>query len=203
MKNFIAKNILYLITALGIIVAIFMLVNWSTMAVLQRLVGILFVGLILHLWEEGKFPGGFTDMVTKAINFTQINPNFGQGITVTYVLIITFIPLFFPKVAFLAMAPMLLGILELFAHLAGIKLSGSKHFYSPGLVTAALVLVPISVYSIVYVVQNNLMTPISWLYSFLYMFFGLMMAQQIVVRTSGMKYSDFLKNARTALFAKK
>ena len=37
-----------------------------------------------------------------------------------------------------------------------------------------------------------LMKPMWWLYSFLYMLFGLLMAQQIVVRTSGMKYSDFL-----------
>lgn len=142
-------------------------------------------------------------MITKSLNFTQSNPHFGEGITVIYVLIITFVPMFFPNVTFLSIAPMMLGILELFAHLVGIKLSGSKRFYSPGLVTAALVLIPISVYSIAYAVQNNLMSPISWLYSFLYMFFGLMMAQQIVVRTSGMRYSDFLKNVRTALFAKK
>jgi hypothetical protein len=203
MKNFITNNTLYLVTTLGVIVAIFTFANWSEMAVSQRLVGIFFIGLILHLWEEGKFPGGFTDMITKSLNFTQSNPHFGEDITVIYVLIITFVPLFFPNVIFLGMAPMILGILELFAHLAGIKLSGSDRFYSPGLVTAALVLVPISVYSIVYAVQNNLMSSISWLFSFLYMLFGLLMAQQIVVRTSGMKYSDFLKNVRTALFAKK
>lgn len=203
MKNLITKNMLYLVTALGVIVTIFVFVNWSSMAVLQRLVGIFFGGLILHLWEEGKFPGGFTDMITKSLNFTQSNPHFGEGITILYVLIITFVPLFFPNVAFLAMAPMILAILELFAHLAAIKLSGSKRFYSPGLVSAALVLIPISVYSIVYSAQNNLMSPLSWLYSFLYMLFGLMMAQQIVIRTSGMKYSDFLKNVRTAFVKKK
>lgn len=203
MKNFIARNTLYLITVLGAIVAIFTFVNWSMMPVLQRMIGIFFVGLVLHLWEEGKFPGGFTDMVTNALNFTQSNPHFGEGVTVFYVLIITFVPLFFPNVAFLMLAPMMLGVLELFAHLAGIKLSGSKRFYSPGLVTAVLILIPISVYSIIYAAQNNLMSPMSWLYSFLYMIFGLLMAQQIVVRTRGMKYSDFLKNVRNALFAKK
>ena len=203
MKNFILKNTLYFITALSVIVAIYAIVYWSAMPVLQRMVCIFFVGLVLHLWEEGKFPGGFTDMVTKSLNFTQINPHFGESITVIYVLIITFVPLFFPTVAFLAIAPMMLGILELFAHLAGIKLSGSKRFYSPGLITAAFVLVPISVYTIIYAIQNDLMQPLWWLYSFLYMLFGLLIAQQIVVRTSGMKYSDFLKNVRTALFAKK
>lgn len=39
--------------------------------------------------------------------------------------------------------------------------------------------------------------------SFLYMLIGLLLAQQIVVRSSGMKYSDFLKNAQSAVFAKR
>jgi len=203
MKNFIVKNTLYLVTALSVIVAIYVIIRWSAMPVLQRMVCIFFIGLVLHLWEESKFPGGFTDMITKSLNFTQSNPHFGENITVIYVLIITFIPLFFPMVVFLAVAPMMLGILELVAHLIAIKMNVSKRFYSPGLITAALVLVPISVYSIVYVIQNNLMEPLWWLYSFLYMLFGLLMAQQIVVRTSGMKYADFLKNVRFALFEKK
>jgi len=203
MKNFILKNTLYWVTVLSVIVAVYTMVCWSTMPVLQRMVCLFFIGLVLHLWEESKIPGGFTEMITKSLNFTQINPHFGEGITVILVLVIAFVPIFFPGVVFLAVAPMLLGILELVAHLAALRMNASKRFYSPGLVTAALVLVPISVYSLVYVVQNDLMKPMWWLYSFWYMLFGLLMAQQIVVRTSGMKYSDFLKNVRSALFGKK
>jgi len=44
------------------------------------------------------------------------------------------------------------------------------------------------------------MHPASWLLAFLYMLFGLLAAQQIVVTASGMKYTDFLKNVRVAVF---
>ena len=67
-----------------------------------------FIALALHLWEEGRFPGGFTDLITSKLNFTASNPHFGEMITAAYVLAIAFVPLFFPKVAFLAMAPMML-----------------------------------------------------------------------------------------------
>jgi len=201
MKNFIVKNNLYLITALGIIVVIITVLNWSAMPVLQRMMGLFFLAIVLHLWEEGKFPGGFTEMITKTLKFTASSPHFGEIITVSYVLLITLVPLFFSNVAWLIMAPMMLGILEVVAHLAAIKMFKLKRFYSPGLVTAVVVLLPISIYTIVYAAQHNLMPPVSWLFSFIYMAIGLLSAQQIVVRTSGMKYTEFLKNVRGTLFA--
>lgn len=202
MKNFLIKNNLYLITILGIIIAIITIVNWSELPVLQRMVGLFFLAIVLHLWEEGKFPGGFTDMITKTLNFTSRNRHFGEIITASYVLLITLVPLFFPKVAWLAMAPMLLGILEVVAHLAAIRMFKLKKFYSPGLVTSLVVLLPISAYTIIYAVQNNQMQPIEWLYSLAFMAISLLIAQQIVVRMSGMKYTDFLKNVKATILNK-
>ncbi len=112
MKNFIINNNLYLITALGIIVAIITIVNWSAMPVLQRMVSLFFLAIVLHLWEEGKFPGGFTEMITETLKFTASNRHFGEIITASYVLLITLVPLLFPNVAWLSMAPMMLGFLE-------------------------------------------------------------------------------------------
>ena len=200
--NFIVRNSLYLITALGGIVAFILLLNWSEMPVLQRMVSLFFCAVVLHLWEEGRFPGGFTEMITRKLDFTQRDPHFGEFITADYVLIITFVPLFFPKVTWLAIAPMLLGIFEVIAHLGAIRMFNLQRFYSPGLVTAVVVMLPISIYTIVYVVQNNLMQPVYWLFSLIYMVIGVMIAQQIVVRMNGMKYTDFLKKVRATIFAK-
>jgi len=202
MKNFFIKNNLYLLTALGVAVLIFAVVNWSVMPVLQRMICLFFCAVILHLWEEGRFPGGFTDMITRKLNFTQRDPHFGEIITVSYVLFLTFIPLFFPNVTWLAMAPILLGFFEVIAHLGAIKMFNLPRFYSPGLLTAVVAMLPISIYTIVYVAQNSLMQPVFWLFSVLYMIAGLLTAQRIVVRASGMKYSDFLKNVRATIFAK-
>jgi hypothetical protein len=57
--------------------------------------------------------------------------------------------------------------------------------------------------SIVAASRHDLMQPISWLFAFLYIPFGLVVAQHIVIRTSGVKYSEFLKNVRMAPFERR
>ena len=193
MIKFILKNNLYVMAALGVAVAAFLALNWDTMPFLQRMVGLFFVGLVMHLWEEGRFPGGFVEMITEHLHFTAISRTLGEIVTAAYVLVIAFVPLFFPHVPFLAMAAMMLGIMEAIMHTAMIKMFRLKHFYSHGLATAVFLLLPISLYSFAYVIQQNLI-------AFLYMLFGLVIAQQIVIRASGMKYMEFLKNVRAAAF---
>jgi hypothetical protein len=56
LANFVLRNNLYLM-ALGVAVASYVALNWSSMPVLQRMVGLFFVGLVMRLWEEGRFPG--------------------------------------------------------------------------------------------------------------------------------------------------
>lgn len=46
------------------------------------------------------------------------------------------------------------------------------------------------------------MEPLEWLYSVLYMASSLMLAQQIVLRASGMSYATFMGNVRSAIFRK-
>jgi hypothetical protein len=98
------------------------------------------------------------------------------------------------------MTVMILGILEFVVHTAAIKLFRLKHFYSPGLFTATVLMLPISVYTIQYTLQHGMMRPGYWLFSFAYLAMGLMIAQRIVVRASDMKYFDFLRNVRAAMF---
>ncbi|MFC5835301.1 HXXEE domain-containing protein [Nonomuraea insulae] len=150
MKNFIARNNLYLLTALSAAALIYTLVSWSSLTVLQQMAGLFAFALVLHLWEEGRFPGGFAAMITDKLGFTARSPHFGEIITATYVLVVAFVPLFLPNVAFLAIAPMMLGILEAVAHTAAIKMFGLKRFYSPGLATAGLVLLPLSLFTIIH-----------------------------------------------------
>ena len=131
----IIKNSLFWMTALGITVGLLSAVFWQEMEMLQRLVSILFVGLVLHLWEEGKFPGGFAKMITEKLNFTSKSPHFGEGITVLYALIIVSLPFIFPHVPILAFSALYLGILEVFAHIMAIKMYDKSSIYSPGLIT--------------------------------------------------------------------
>lgn len=71
--------------------------------------------------------------------------------------------------------------------------------YTPGMFTAVFLLLPVSLYMTYYLVINNLMNPISYLFALIYLLIAVAIAQQIVVRTSGMKYSEFISNAKKAL----
>jgi hypothetical protein len=97
------------------------------------------------------------------------------------------------------MAPMVLGVFELVAHTAGIWMFDRPVPYTPGLATAACLLAPVGVYSIRYAIKNKLMRGIDWMFVFLYMLLSVAIAQQIVVRSTGMSYLEFLKNVRKAL----
>jgi hypothetical protein len=36
--------------------------NWSTTPAEQRMVGLFFVAIVVHIWEETRFPRGFTEI---------------------------------------------------------------------------------------------------------------------------------------------
>ncbi|EKN4012784.1 TPA: HXXEE domain-containing protein [Klebsiella pneumoniae] len=201
MKQFLMKHNLALFSLVATCVLIYTLANWQVMPFTQRMLGLFVFGITLHLWEEGRFPGGFTEMIAEKLNFKADDIHFGQIITSCYVVFIVFVPLFFPHVLFLAIAPMLLGLLEPVAHLLAIRMSSTR-YYSPGLVTAVVVLMPISLYTLHHIATHMETHFSTWLMAFLYMLVGLLIAQRLVISASGMKYSEFLKNVRRRLFAK-
>lgn len=202
MKNVLIKYNLPLFSLLAVFVLGYTLVSWSSISVAQRMLGLFAFAITLHLWEEGRFPGGFTEMIAEKLHFKPDDLHFGQIITSCYVIFIVFIPLLFPGVTFLVLAPMLLGILEVVAHTAAIKMFG-RRYYSPGLATAVVVLLPISIYTIRYVQLTEHPGVATWAGAFLYMAVGLLIAQRIVINASGMSYRAFLCNVRSRLFSGK
>lgn len=173
--------------------------NWKSLPLLRRMVALQFLFISLHILEEHF--GGFVDMVQAHLHFTLRNRTAGNLITAVLVLVTFLPPLIVPRNVYLAMAPMLLGVLELVAHtLAGFTMSDTPIPYSPGLVTAALLLFPVSVFSIRYAIRNKLMRPGEWLLSLLIVVLALLSAQYIVVTSSGMAYVDFVRNVRNAMF---
>lgn len=199
MKEFLLRNNLTIITALGSAVLCLTLVFWQQMPVTQRCVGLFVAGIVVHLWEEGRFPGGFTRMITERLGFTQSDPRFGGLVTDLLVLLVGFIPFFFPNVTFLVFAAVSLGFVESFAHVVAIRMFRAGRPYTPGMASALVVLLPISVYTTWYLVTSGLMEPQSWTFALAYLLACVAVAQQLVVRASGMRYSKFLGNVRKAL----
>jgi Protein of unknown function with HXXEE motif len=192
--KFLAKYNLYIFTAIGLAIGVYTLIAWSSMPVLQRTTGLMAVAVVLHLWEEGRFPGGFTELISEKLSFTAKSRSFGEIVTGILVIVLVFIPFFFPQIVFMQLAALFLGFLEAFAHTAAIFIFKIKRPYSPGMATALLVMLPISITGVVLGVQEDLIAPLDWLWAFLYMLLSLAIAQFTVVRTSGMKYSEFLGN---------
>jgi hypothetical protein len=63
MKNFFDKYSIWLTTIVGISLLVYFIFQWSSTTVLQRLVGALYIGIMLHEWEEMLF--GFVEMHKK------------------------------------------------------------------------------------------------------------------------------------------
>ncbi len=202
MKQFILRNNLNLMALLGVGVAVYLALFWPEMPVMQRTVGLFFIALVLHVWEEMRYPGGFPEMMMSRLDFAIPNMNAAHALVSGYVLYLVFVPFFFPHIVWLAMASMVLGVLEAIAHTAEIKLFRCKHFYSPGLATAMVLLLPIAIFGITYAVRHDLIRPWQWAYSVVYMVIGFAIAQGSVVRMSGLKYSEFLRKVRSVIFGK-
>jgi hypothetical protein len=198
--NLLLGNLPYFLFLLAAGVMIHAARNWSSLPVVRRMTALQFLFVTVHILEEMRF-GGFVEMMQEKVHFTLQNPHFGEAVLAAIVLIVFVPPLLFPQHAFLAMVPMLLGILEVIAHtVAAFTMSDTAFPYSPGLVTAVVLLFPVSVYTIRDAIRNRLMRPIAWLFSCLWMLAGLLTAQAIVVTSSGMPYSEFLRNVRNAMF---
>jgi hypothetical protein len=202
MTEFLLGNVLNLLGVASVATLIYVLANWRRLPVLQRLVGLQFFFVFLHIMEEQRFPGGFLEMLQAKLNFTATDPHFGD-LVLSAAVVVMFVPaLLFPRRTFLAMVPMVLGIFELVAHTAGIWMFDRTPPYTPGLATAAGLLFPAGAYSIYYAVTNRLMRPRDWLFVLLYMLFVVGVGQQIVIRSSGMSYFEFLANVRRSLFGR-
>ncbi len=192
-------NLLNIVSVAGLAAILYVLVNWSRLPILQRMVGLQSFFIVLHITEELRVPGGFVEMIEAKLDFTLTNPHLGEFV-LSIVVLTMFVPAFlFPRRTFLVMVPMVLGVFELVMHTAGIWMFDRDIPYTPGLATAACLLAPVGVYSIRYAVKNRLMRRIDWLFVFLYMLFSVGVAQQIVVRSTGMSYAEFLRNIGKAL----
>ena len=106
MKQFILRNNLNLMALLGVGVAVYLALFWPEMPVMQRTVGLFFIALVLHVWEEMRYPGGFPEMMMSRLDFAIPNMNAAHALVSGYVLYLVFVPFFFPHIVWLAMASM-------------------------------------------------------------------------------------------------
>ncbi|MFW9834385.1 MAG: HXXEE domain-containing protein [Candidatus Thorarchaeota archaeon] len=165
---------LYFISLIGVALGIYIAFYWQTMPVLQIMSCLFYIGLVLHEWEEIRYPGGFLEMMGDRMGVTA--PRSAHVIAYCLIIVLALVPVFFPTIIWLVLAPMFLGLIEALMHFVGIKIMKREKFYTPGLVTAWVFLLPVSLYTIYFVLANNLAVSLDWLFGLAYFIvsFGVM-----------------------------
>ncbi|WP_455644893.1 hypothetical protein [Methanosphaera sp.] len=76
--NFMEKYSVWITTIIGLIITLYLIIKWNTCQPLQKLMGIYFIALAVHEWEELKYPGGFVELVMGMTGLKIKNMEFAK-----------------------------------------------------------------------------------------------------------------------------
>jgi hypothetical protein len=191
--RFVADYAIELLSVVGVGVAIFLVINWGTISLNQRLLCLMFLALVLHEWEEMRCPGGFIEIMASTFGIRHPVPKTARLGVEAYILVVVFVPIFFPTVGWMFMAPMFLGLFEAFIHTVGIKITHRHHPYTPGMATAVVLMLPIAVVGIAHAISTDLLHWWEWPVALIYMFAGFAIMQASIIHSVGLTYPDMIK----------
>ncbi|WP_197525932.1 HXXEE domain-containing protein [Methanocella paludicola] len=163
---------------IGLVVAfvalLYLVLEYPNMGVLQILLLLNFVAILIHQFEEYGFPGGEPAVMNMVLqpsstpNKYPLNQNSAMitNVVVTYLMYL--IPVFFPNIIWLGLAPILFGMMQFIVHgvMTNLKL---KSLYNPGLGAVVLLHIPIGLYYIYYIQTMGLASIWDWVIAIVYM----------------------------------
>ena len=151
-----------------------LLFKWDDFETIQKLLIMSFMAMLFHQFEEYRFPGGEPAIMNIVLQGSDLPDRYPlnqfsamlTNVIVTYGVYL--IPIFFPTVIWLGLAPMLLGFSQFIVHgvMTNIKL---KTFYNPGLIAVVCLHIPIGIYYIWYVTSQDMISGVDWIIAFVYM----------------------------------
>ena len=159
----------------AVIAAIFLVLQWSSMCILQRVLLLNFIAILIHQFEEYGFPGGepaIMNIVLQNSSTPEMYPLNQNAAMITNVVGsygLYLLPVFFPNIIWLGLAPILFGMFQFIVHgiMTNIKL---KSFYNPGLGAVTLLHIPLGIYYIYYIQSQELASVLDWVIGVVYMF---------------------------------
>ena len=151
----------------------FLLIRWGDMLVLQRISLISFIGIMLHQFEEYGFPGGAPTFGNKYIrggtDRFPLNQFSAMLVNVVIAYICYLLPVFFPDVIWLGLAPILFGcVFQVMLHLV-VFLVKFHHFYNSGLAAVLCIHVPCGILYIRNAASQGLLMAKTWSSSLIYL----------------------------------
>ncbi len=145
-------------------IAVFLAIHYQEIDPFKIILLLSLITLFLHQFEEYQWPGGFPQMV-NAVMFKSpqprrypLNPrtafiiNVGLGWS-AYLLAF----IFASSAVWLAVATIVVSLGNFFAHTFLFNLKGHS-YYNPGMATAALLFLPLTIYFFIFGIQHGLFT---------------------------------------------
>ena len=169
---------------------------------IQKFVVFMSFIFILHEWEEGKYPGGFLDLIIQLLQRNVDDETARASRLVTSVLIfaLTIVPFFLGDVyPMFAIAVATFCIFEGFIHIFGIRIFRLKRFYTPGMVTAE-VEAATGITLIVYLAVNHLAAWYDYVCGpFIFLACFACMQRTLMSMVGGLHYKDMPKLIKAQL----
>lgn len=186
----------YTVIAMLLITLVAMFVD--NLTVVQQFAVWLSFLCILHEWEEGRYPGGFLNLIQANVLQRELDEETKRGsrlVTAVFIYVMTIVPFFLgDRYPILAVAPAVFCIFEGIIHVAGIKIFRTQKPYTPGLVTAEVELVS-GVCLIVYLAVNHLGAWYDYVFGpFVFLACFVCMQRSLIAMVGGMGYKDILAN---------
>jgi hypothetical protein len=164
--NFLRQHWFDLGFALAGVIGLFLLT--STLTPLAWLLWVSLLALLLHQFEEYRYPGYFPGMINVVMYQSRQPDRYPLNANTALIVNVVIGWLFYWLAArlgesalWLGIATMLVSTGNIVAHTLLFNLRG-KTLYNPGLLTALLLFLPIVVYFFYLVVSQNLATPVDW-----------------------------------------
>lgn len=157
----------------AIITVIYFIINFNNIETLQRLQIISFIAMLIHQFEEYGFPGGEPTIMNLVLQGSDkpdrypLNQFSAMFTNVLFSYVIYLLPVIFPNVIWLGIAPMLMGLMQFIIHgiMTNIKM---KSIYNPGLGAVVFLHIPVGIYYLWYITSNNIVTETDWVIGIIY-----------------------------------
>ncbi len=162
---------------LGMLVAaatgIGIVLNHRSMSELSMIVWLSFIAILVHQFEEYRWPGYFGGLFNIVIFKSEqpkhypLNPQSAMIINLIIAYVFYLLPVFFPNIIWLVLAPILMGFFQFIWHgiFANIK---AKTWYNPGLFAVLVFHFPIGGWYLYYIVTHHLASTTDWIIGSVY-----------------------------------
>lgn len=162
---------------IGIVIAlcalVALIVFWNRMSMLLRFNTISFIAMLVHQFEEYGFPGGEPMIMNRVLQGSDIPDRYplnqfsAMFTNVFFSYVIYVLPILFPNVIWLGIAPMLMGMMQFVIHgvMTNIKM---KSIYNPGLGAVVFLHIPVGVCYLRYITVNQLAGGVTWVIGIVY-----------------------------------